>query len=191
MSLDRLLETLEREARAEAERVLATARAAAEAVRMRAEAAVAQRRVASLRTREQALRAEGTVRLAAVARRGRRAVLDARHGLLERVRAAARERIATAEGDAGSLDARVQGALACHGTGTVEIRCAPRLAAAVRGRVARRSGTTVTPDAAAPDPLVVRAADGTMEVDASLAGLFERRWPELAVEVVQELEAAR
>lgn len=191
MSLDRLLETLERDARAEADRVLAAARAEIEAVRAAAEMAVARRRVEALSARERALRADAAVQLALVRRRARGAVLDARHQLLERIRAAARERIGAAEGEAGSLDLRLQAALACHGDRPVEVRCAPALADAVRTSVGDRAGTTVTSDPAASDPLVVRAADGAMEVDAALAALFERHWPELAVELMRELEPAR
>jgi len=191
MSLDHLLETLARDARAEAERVLAAARAEAEAIRARAETAVARRRVEALTARERALRADAAVQLARVRRRARGAVLDARHRLLERVRAAARERIAAAEGEAESLGLRLRAALACHGERPVDIGCAPALANAVRAVVGDRAGTTVTPEPAATDPLVVRAADGAMEVDAGLAALFERYWPELAVEVMRELEAAR
>lgn len=191
MSLDRLLETLERDARAEAERVLAEARAEAEATRGAAETVVARRRAEALSARERALRADAAVQLALVRRQARGAVLDARHRLLERVRAAARERIAAAEGEAGSLGLRLRAALACHGDQPVEVRCAPALVDAVRAGVGERAGTTVIPDPSAPDPLVVRAADGAMEVDAGLGGLFERHWPELAVELMRELEAAR
>jgi vacuolar-type H+-ATPase subunit E/Vma4 len=191
MSLDRLLETLERDARAEAERVLAAAGAEAEAIRGAAATVVARRRAEALSARERALRADAAVQLAQVRRRARGAVLDARHQLLERIRAAARERIAAAEGEAGSLGVRLQAALACHGDRPVEVRCAPALADAVRAGVGDRAGAAVAPDAAASDPLVVRAADGAMEVDAGLGSLFERHWPGLAVELVRELEAAR
>lgn len=191
MSLDRLLETLERDARAEAERVLAGARAEAEAIRVRAETAVAERRAEALGGRERSLRADAALQLALVGRRARGAVLDARHQLLERIRAATRERILAAEGDAESLRLRLQAALACHGDRPVEIRCAPALADGVRAGVGDRAGTTVTPDPAAADPLVVRAADGAMEVDAALAALFERHWPALAVELMRELETVR
>ena len=191
MSLDRLLETLERDARAEAERVLAAARAEAEAIQAAAETVVASRRAEALRARERALRADAAVQLALVRRRARGAVLDARHQLLERVRAAVRAQVAAAEGDTESLGVRLRAALACHGDRPVDIACTPPLADAVRAVVGDRAGTTVTPDPAATDPLVVRAADGAMEVDAALAALFERHWPELAVELMRELEAAR
>lgn len=191
MSLDRLLETLERDARAEAERVLAGARAEAEAIGARAETVVAERRAEALRARERAVRADAALQLGTVRRRARGAVLDARHRLLERVRAAARERIAATEGEAASLTLRLRAALACHGDRPVEIRCTPALADRVRAAVGNRPGTAVMADPATPDALVVRAADGTMEVDAALAALFERHWPELAVELLRELEAAR
>ncbi len=191
MSLDRLLETLERGARAEAERVLAAARTEAEAVRAAAEMVVARRRAEAVSVRERALRADAALHLALVRRRARGAVLDARHQLLERIRAAARERIAAAEGEAGSLGLRLRAALAYHGDRPVEVRCAPALVDAVRAAVGDRAGTTVTPDPAASAPLVVRSADGTMEVDATLAALLERHWPELAVELLRELEPDR
>lgn len=191
MSLDRLLETLERGARAEAERVLAAARTEAEAVRAAAEMVVARRRAEAVSVRERALRADAALQLALVRRRARGAVLDARHQLLERIRAAARERIAAAEGEAGSLGLRLRAALAYHGDRPVEVRCAPALVDAVRAAVGDRAGTTVTPDPAASAPLVVRSADGTMEVDATLAALLERHWPELAVELLRELEPDR
>jgi vacuolar-type H+-ATPase subunit E/Vma4 len=191
MSLDRLLETLERDARAEAARVLVAARGEAKAVRARAEAGVARRRAEALRAHEEALRADAAARLAVVRRRGRAVALDARQQLLERVRAATRERIAAAEGEAGSLAVRLRAALACHGAAPVEIHCAPALAEAVRAVARGRPGATVTPDGTAADPLVARAAGGALEVDATLAALLERHWPELAIDVVRELKAAR
>src|SRR5512134_3599883 len=115
MSLEHLLEALERGAREEADRVLAAARAEAEQIRTGAETAVARRRAEALGTRERALRADAAVRLAAVRREGRGAILDARHGLLERVRATTRERVAAAEGGAESLKVRLHAALTCLG----------------------------------------------------------------------------
>jgi vacuolar-type H+-ATPase subunit E/Vma4 len=190
MSLERLLETLERGARAEAERAMDAARGEAEEIRTRTETLVSRRRAEALDAREQALRADAAVRLAAVRRAGRRAVLDARQALLERVRAAARERIVAAESEPASLARRLHAALACLGAQAVEIRCAPMLADPVRALTGDRAGTTVTVDPAAPHALLLRAKDGALEVDASLAGLFDRHWPELAVGVVRELEAA-
>jgi hypothetical protein len=76
MSLDRLLETLERDAQAEAERVRAAARAEVEAVRAAAEMAVARRQAEALSARERALRADAAVQLALNQRR-LPAVLDA------------------------------------------------------------------------------------------------------------------
>ena len=189
MSLEHLLEALERGAREEADRVLAAARAEAEQIRTGAETTGARRRAEALGARDRALRADAAVRLAAVRREGRGAMLDARHGLLERVRAATRERVAAAEGDAESLKVRLHAALTCLGGQAAEIRCAPALADTVRALIRDRSATTVTPEPAA-ESLLVRAADGALEVDASLAGLFDRHWSELAIELVRELEAA-
>ena len=110
------------------------------------------------------------------------------HAVLERVRGAARERLPDAELEPGVLAARVRAALACLEGRDVEARCAADLAPAVRGLIDGRAAVRVAEDGTG--ALVIATTDGAVEVDASLAGLFERRWPELAIDVARALEEA-
>lgn len=188
MALQHLLDALERNAREEAERTLAQARAECGRLTRQTETDTAARRAQALAARERELEATAARTLGTVRRESRRAVLEARQGLLDRVRTTAQHRAVLAARDAGPLRARVQIALACLGDAAVVICCDRRLAPMVRQAVARRPGTRVETRGADAGAVLVRAADGTVEVDASLAALLDRRWPWLAVDLIKTLE---
>jgi len=189
MALDHLLDALERNAREESVRILDEARAECARLSQGVEADAAARRASALTARRRELNAAAVRTLAAVRRESQRAVLEARRHLLARVRVAVERHAADAEADPGSLATRLQAALACLGNVAVEIRCARGLVKSVRQAIAARPRTRVVVAKEAAQPLVVRAADGSVEVDASLAGLVDRRWPEMAVDVVRTLGA--
>ncbi len=189
MALDELLAALDREALAEAESIRTAARAACARIAAESETAVARRQAEGLEQRERELHAAAELQLSAARRAARRDTLVARQALLDRVLAAARERLPAAECEPTALAARVAAALDAVGDGVAEVRCAPALVARVRRLVAARPGTTVLARDAAGSDLVVSAADGAVEVDASLAALLERRWPVLLVELARALEA--
>jgi len=189
MALDHLLDALERNAREESVRILEEARAECARLSQGVEADAAARRASALAVRQQELNAAAVRALAAVRREARQAVLEARQLLLARVRAAVERHAAAAEGDPGSLATRLQAALACFGDVAVEIHCPRRLVTAVRRAVDPRPRTRVAVAPRGAGVLVVRAADGSVDVDASLTGLVARRWPSVAVEVVRILTA--
>ena len=192
MALDQLLRTLEDEARTRMEEVLGRARAEATALREAADAARTARREATLRARELELRA-GVARELEVARRAAtRRVLEARARALDRIRRAAEARLAGRAGDPALLPrlrAELADGLGYLGEGPVVIEASeallPDLRRAMNGRpeVTFVAGTT--------GGLVLRAADGSLVVDASLETRLDRAWPALSIELVRRMEDDR
>lgn len=189
MPLEQLLAALEREARDESARIRAEGLTESERITRAAEAALGEQRERALQARERALRPAAQERLAAVRQDGRREILAARQELLDRVAAAVRERLPQAESEPRALAARVRHGLACIGDLPADVRCATALLPQVRKLVGSRARTTVTADDAG-SPLLFRAADGALEVDAGLAALLSRYWAQLAIELLCEPEAS-
>ena len=153
MALPELLRALEREAVAE----IAALREAARADADRLRADVAHRRDARIRAEldrhaatERALR---DAEVAAVSRRARAAVLEARAAALERLRAAVVEALPAV------LDDRLRDTLMSA-------------ARAIAGDDATYE----------PTPTGVRATRGTMVVEATLEAILARLWPRLRLE---------
>lgn len=191
MALEHLLAALERDAEATAEAELSAARA--EAVRIEAESAarVEQRRASFVATRERELRAAGATAAAEVRRRTRRAILEARQRLLDRVFTAAEHRLRAAVDDPAfveRLGEYLAEARTYLGDGPVIARCRPELAARVRRLAAKAKSVTVVTDPAAGTGIRLSAADGAVEVDNTLDARLARLRPRLALEVLQRLE---
>lgn len=192
MALHDLLASLERDARAEADALLAAARDRAARVGADAAARVARRRGETLGAREQALRAAAELAVAQARRAARARVLTARAAAMERVFAAAGAALpaaATSPPFLGSLPARLAAARACVGDAPAGVRCAPGLAAAVQ-KVAGPNGLRVVADPAVATGFVLAADDGSLEVDETLAAQLARHRPQLAVDIVRALDAA-
>lgn len=190
MPLEHLLSALEREARAQADALLAEARATAAQIAREAEERLAQRRGAVLGARAAELRRAAAAALAEVRWNGRRAVLEARQRLLDRVFAAAHALFAGAvagEAYGAALPAHLTEALRSVGDEPAVIRCPAALAPRVRAAVAGREQVTVDADPAARPGIVVVTRDGAIVVDNTLEGRLERLRLRLAIAVLARL----
>lgn len=195
MALEHLLAALEREAAERAQALIAGARAESDRIAAAAEERVTRRRRETLGPREAALRATAERTLAETRRAARRAQLEARGRLLDRVFAAARELGPPAvAGDAyrRALPAFLAQALACVGAAPAVIRCSPALARPIRALVAtlEREGLTVEPDARVGSGFVLTTGDGKISVDHTLEARLARAESRLALEALRALDLA-
>lgn len=180
MALDHLLAALEREARAEADELLAAARADAAQRTTLADAAIARRREAALGGRAREQQAELEAALSAARLAARREVLDARERLVERVfdavRAACGAAVTRADFVAG-LPARAAAALTCVGACDAVVLSAPAPLAAILAQGTTGDGrVTVREDAGAGAGFRLATADGSLEVvDTIEARIAARR----------------
>ncbi len=191
MSIDALLDVLEREAQAEAARLISEAQRQAGEILARADAEADRRRADGLHRLEQEARRAVARRTAATARGFRAERLQERAAVLERVLAEAERELRTAGADRydGQLAAMVAATLQfLDGTPAV-IHCRPEIAARVEQCRGERTGLTVVPGADAAAGILGEAADGSVVVDNTLPALLRRRAPELAVAVAARLEA--
>jgi len=192
VSLDHLLAGLERDATAQADGVLAAARAEAARITAAADERSRVRQTAALGARETELRAQSEAVLSGARLAGRAAVLERRHGLLERVVQAARAEfmaaVATPEYRA-ALAQHVNEALYALGEETAAtIVCPLSLHDAVRDIVAQRKHVTVQADPDAVPGIRVRSADAVIEVDNTLDGRLARLRPRLELELLARLD---
>lgn len=180
MALDQLLEALERDARAEAGRVLAEARSDAAAREARTEALLAERRSRLLDAREARSEAELQADLAAARLAARRDVLVAREAVLDRVFAAARVACAATATDPdyhATLVPRLERALACFEPGArLTISALPPLVPAIVRWPDRPADTAVVADPQLGTGFRIASADGALEVlDTLEASLIAQR----------------
>ncbi len=188
MSLDALLDAVERRGREEAERVEEEARARAKAVERGAAERLRGRRDATLRDREAGLRAEADGALASARREARLRTLTARAALLDRVFRSvesALPEVARSPRYLAALPGLLAGALECVPDGEVTIECSPGLEANVEAalREADEPATGRRVEVR-PDPAVdsgLRVAGGSVTVDLTLAGRLERGRARLAI----------
>lgn len=191
MPLEQLLDALERDATAQAETLVADARAAAATIATERETRLARRREDVLGAREAELRGTVEAVLGEARRAGRRTVLEARDRLLDRVFTAARTLFPAAiAGDAyrASLPEHVAEALRAVGDEPAVIRCSEALVPAVQAASGRNKDLTVLGDPTAPPGVTVSTIDGAIDVDNTLEGRLERLRGRLALDVVARLE---
>jgi vacuolar-type H+-ATPase subunit E/Vma4 len=188
--LDALLATLEREAVAETERLVAEARARAAAVTAEADASGARRRAEVLARREAEQQAALQRNLAGARREARATVLAARERLLAQLFAAVRAALPAAAAGSGyrdALPADLERALTFVGARPVVARCAPALASEL-ARLAKANGRlTISPDPTIAAGFRLVTTDGALEVDGTLEGRVERLRPRLALAALAEL----
>jgi vacuolar-type H+-ATPase subunit E/Vma4 len=130
------------------------------------------------------------VALAGTRRVARCAELDARARLLDRVFDAARELFPAAVGEAAyrdALPAQLAAALAAAGDDPAVVLGAKALIPRLRAALPRDSRAEVRADAGVGPGFRVTAADGAMEVDATLEGRLERLRPALAIVLIAGL----
>lgn len=189
MALDDLLRTLEDEARARAEAILDRARAEAAQIRGATEAALKARRAAVLREREAELRASGARAIEAARREAAARVLEARADALARIRHRVEGRLEARAADPAllpRLGRDLTEGLGYFGEGPVVVEANGALVEPLRGAVDGRPGVSFVPSAR--PGLVLRAGDGTVTVDATLAGRLAQVWPALAIELAGRIE---
>ena len=191
MPLDQLLAALERDARTEADRLLAEARAAADAIRDASDAAVAEQRRAATGEHERALQQESERLLAEARLAARHEVLSARERLLDRVfaavRAAVPEAIQGAQFRQG-LPQRVRAGLSCFaGDEPLVVRCHPSLGEELRTLLNGRANMRIESD---PQTfgLSFQTEDGRVTVDATLGARIDGRRAPLARRALARLE---
>jgi vacuolar-type H+-ATPase subunit E/Vma4 len=192
MALRELLRALEKDAEIRVAAVGAEARAAADRLSADASARLEQRRAADLAAREVELRAAASEEIEAARREATRRALLARAEALHRVFTHARAMLTRLEPDLtlqAGVGREIDAAQAYLGTTAGVVRCSHGWAATLKTALAGRSGLRLEPTKGIGAGMVVRAADGTVEVDATLERRLEQLWPRLAIELVRALEA--
>lgn len=191
MALRELVLALERDALARITAVRDDATAEAGRVRAEARARLALRRATELATRGAELKAAAAGTLDVSRREGALRALTARADALEAILVRARKLLAaTVPGrdvEAGirrDLDA----ALAYTGASGVVVRCPSSWVPALQSALAGRAGVRVEEGEGVGAGVVVRAADGSVEIDATLENRLARLWPGIAIELLRDAE---
>lgn len=192
MPLEHLLAALERDATAQAEHLVAEARATAALLTSTAAQAIERRRGETREVHEREQRAVVQAALSTARRAARREVLEARERLLDRVFAAARSALPQAlahRAYRAALPERLAAALACvEEGGEAALRVPAALAADVRAAVSGNGRVTVSVDHDAGSGFRLTTADGILEVDDTLETRLDTQRPRLARDVLRQLE---
>jgi vacuolar-type H+-ATPase subunit E/Vma4 len=192
MPLDHLLAALERDATAQAEHLMAQARATADQLTSAAAEAIERRRGETLGAHEREQRAVVQAALSAARRAARRDVLEARERLLDRVFAATRSALPQAlahQAYRAALPQRLAAALSCvEDAGEAALRVPAALAADVRAAISGNGRVTVRVDHTAGSGFRLATADGILEVDDTLETRLDTQRPRLARDVLRQLE---
>jgi len=192
MALAELLRTLEEDAAARREALLARARADAERLRAESGADLARRRAAALAAREAELRVTAARATEVARRQAARRWLESRSATLERIRRRAETRLAERASDPAwlpSLARDVVLALEYVGSAPTVIEAPVPLLEYLRGTIAGLAQVTLEAAGDGRRGLLVRTADGSLTVDATLESRLARAWPRLAIDLAARLEA--
>lgn len=193
MGMERLLESLRREARERGEAILAEAREEAERVRAEAREEVRGLREDRLARVEAGARQEAEHRVAEARREETARLLEARAAALERVFGRARERLREAAADGARryrplARADVGRARLYVPDGDAAVRCPPDLVPLLEEIVDDLGAPfRVEADEGCPPGFRVAAGDGSVEVDAALTTWLDRLRPELSIPVTGRL----
>lgn len=191
MALRELVLALERDAQDRIATVRAEAAAAAQQHVAEARAALAVRRSTDLATHSAELGASTAEALDAVRREAGTRTLTARKesldGILARARALIVATVPEPEMRAG-IARDAEAALQYAGPTDAVVRCHPDWAPLLRMVLARRPGVKVEASNEVGAGLVVRSADGAVEIDATLDNRLSRLWPAIAIELMREVE---
>ena len=193
MALAGLLDELTRRSEAEVAALRAAAGDEVAAVAAAATRRLAERRNTTLGAREQTLRDAAERTVAAAARDARRAVLEARARLLDRVFAAAAARLPVAGSSPAylaGLSARLTEAIAYLGDQPGGLRCHPALVTAVRRFTGNRPDLTTTSDSVVGTGFLLESADGRLAIDGTLEGALARERADLALLAWRAIEGA-
>lgn len=191
MALEDLVARLERDAEARVAALEAEAQAGVEALRVEAARRSTAKRDEELASRRSARREVLRKELSAARQQARGAELSARHAFLDRIRARANALASSAAAEE-ALCRRLPGLLeeALHYTAglRVQVMVPPALSARLQELVRGRADVQVTESPTAAPGIRVLALDGSVEVDNTLASRLDRAWPQLAIELLAEVE---
>ena len=190
MALSELLAALESETEARAAAELRRAEEEAERLRQAATAEGSARVEALLAEHARTLRARSEQRLVAARRKAEARVLEARRDLLDRVFDGAvglQDEVRGWETYPGALERDVRTLLALAAGEEVTLVCAPQ----DRARVAAAAGVgaRVEPSPEVAAGLLLRSADGRVEMNRTLAARLAASRADLAIRVVRRVEA--
>ena len=188
--MQELIETLEREAEARSESILAEAREAAARLEEDAEHELERRIEARIEVQARQLRREAGARVATARRAAEERVLTARAELLGIVFERAATRLAgipDAPRYAAAAPRQLERVLSFLPRAGVEVVCDPATARAV-GPVAARTEARIDARPGAAPGILARATNGSVSVDATLGALLERLRPALAMEIAARVE---
>lgn len=191
MSIDALLELLERDAQTEAAQLVFEAQQQADAILARAGAELQRRRAEELGRLEEAGRRAVACETATAAQRYRESRLRERAQVLDRVFAEAEAELRTAGADRYRelLPGLMRATLWFLEQTPVVVHCRPEIAAQIEGLRAGHEDVTVRPSGEAAAGVLGESADGAVAVDNTLPALLRRRRAELEVAVAARLEA--
>jgi vacuolar-type H+-ATPase subunit E/Vma4 len=191
MALDTLLETLSRDAEADAGRVVAEARAEADRIRADARTALTERCDQSVAVLERGLRADVDARRAASRREAGIDVLRGQSRFLDRIFTASRAAFPGALADPArfaTLESMVREALTFFPDTPVTIRCRAGLVAAVTKAAMAMGSVAVVADDTVPEGIVVESSDGSARIDNTLESRLRHMGPQLSIELLAELK---
>jgi vacuolar-type H+-ATPase subunit E/Vma4 len=187
MALDALLESLTRDAVAEAEALLSRARDDAARLRNESMARAARRCDDAVARRAAELREGAEVARAEATRAARTRVLEARARLLQRLRVAITTQLDRALDSPNAATLRVLARLLAEGAhflpdgALIIARCSMALVEPVRVAAAAFPSVRVIGDTTVGPGVVVQSEDGALVVDNTLPARLDRLWPELAI----------
>ena len=192
MALSDLLRRLEEEADARIAALQASARAEAAGVAAEAAARLSERHATAMASREAALRA-AAARASISARRDAAArVLAARDETLQRILRRMEQLLGARRGSDAVLaraGADLDAALG-YLDGPISVRCRPELVTWARSRLAAGAREGVQADPEVGTGAVLRAADGSVEIDATVEQRLARLTPELTVAAARMLDGS-
>jgi vacuolar-type H+-ATPase subunit E/Vma4 len=173
--------------------VLRKAEAEAASLRGEADTAAAKQHDEVLAGEEAELRRAANASLAATRLAAKRGVLEARDALLGRVFERAAEVLpAAVDSPSGHewLVAQARLALSYVPEGPVAISCSSAVVPVLAGALRGREGLHVESDDKQPLGFRLSGAGGRLTVDVTLSALLELHRPQLAIGVLQQLEAS-
>ena len=192
MALSDLLRRLEEEADARIAALQASARTEAAGIAAEAAARLSERHATAMASREAALRT-AAVRASITARREAAArVLAARAETLQRI-LGRMEQLLDERRSSEAVLARAGadlGAALGYLDGPVSVRCRPEFVTWVRGQLGAGARDAVQPDPEVGTGAVLRAADGSVEIDATVEQRLVRLRPELTVAAARMLDGS-
>lgn len=188
--MQELIGTLQREAEARSAAILEEARETAVRLIEESEREIEHRIEAQVEVREKRWRRDASARVSLARREAEERALAAREDLLRKVFARAAEHLGHLPDSpryARAAPGLLERALSFLPAAGAEVVCDPATARAVM-EVAARAGARIDarPDAA--PGIVARSAAGSVSVDATLATLFDRLRPTLAMDVAARVE---